>query len=509
MYNKRVNKAVMAGLIFTIAAAVVNFTLTYFFSEPRLLYYRLDIGIDAMGAMVSAALYFGYMRQEGRGANYFRGMNLLVSLGFLCNELMYLTIDEPRFSVYCFIFCLICKLTDLAMVLCFYKYIRSAFDYKHKMIKYADKIVPILTIPQAILILSNIFYPVTFMFDEYGKYVEISTFEWTEDIFLLFIEIITIIVIIKSDNSRSMKFAAMLFIIFSLVQSIAVNIVGVGSFGNAGQYGMILIPLIVIYCIIFNSQSALLAATEAELNLATDIQTSMLPSIFPPFPTRKEFDLYASMDPAKEVGGDFYDFFMIDDDHLGIVIADVSGKGVPSALFMMSSKILIAEHATMGGTPADILARVNNSIIATGNTKMFVTVWLGVAELSTGKVITANGGHEYPMINVNGQYELYEDKHGIALGVLENAKYINHEFTLKKGDSIFVYTDGVAEATNADNVLFEEERVLDALNAMPKDASQEEVLKGVHMAVDEFVKTAPQHDDLTMIGFKYFGPEGK
>ena len=247
-------------------------------------------------------------------------------------------------------------------------------------------------------------------------------------------------------------------------------------------------------------------ATESKLRVATNIQTSMLTSIFPAFPNRQEFDIYASMDPAKEVGGDFYDLFMIDEDHLAMVIADVSGKGIPAALFMMSSKILINDHTLMGGSPAEILQRVNKLVNANNDADMFVTVWLGILELSTGKLTTASAGHEYPMININGKYELLKDKHGLAIGAMPIAKYKNTEITLKKGDSIFVYTDGVAEATNANNELFGTDRTVEALNAIPVNASQKEVLVGVRAAVDAFVKDAPQFDDLTMLGLKYNGP---
>ena len=245
----------------------------------------------------------------------------------------------------------------------------------------------------------------------------------------------------------------------------------------------------------------------AELSLATSIQAGMLPNMFPAFPDRPEFDIYASMDPAKEVGGDFYDFFMIDDDHLAMVIADVSGKGVPAALFMMASKITINDHALMGGTPAEILQRVNKQICSSNDAEMFVTVWLGILEISTGKLTAASAGHEYPMLNMNGKYELFKDKHGLAVGAMDIAKYKDYEITLKKGDSIFVYTDGVAEATDAQNELFGTDRTLEALNNLSGELSQEEILKGVRKAVDAFVKEAPQFDDLTMLGLKYFGTE--
>ena len=252
--------------------------------------------------------------------------------------------------------------------------------------------------------------------------------------------------------------------------------------------------------------NAKVAATESELNFATEIQSSMLPSVFPAFPDRSEFDIHASMDPAKEVGGDFYDFFLIDDDHFAMVIADVSGKGVPAALFMMSSMILIKDHASIGGTPAEILGQVNRAVCANNTAQMFVTVWLGILEISTGKLTTASAGHEYPMINVNGKYELLKDKHGLAIGAMSEARYKDTELQLKKGDSVFVYTDGVAEATDADNQLFGTDRTLATLNSLPEGVSQKEVLGSVRSAVDEFVKDAPQFDDLTMLGMKYNGP---
>ena len=243
-----------------------------------------------------------------------------------------------------------------------------------------------------------------------------------------------------------------------------------------------------------------------ELSLATSIQSSMLPDKFPAFPDRKEFDIFASMDPAKEVGGDFYDLFLIDDDHLAMVIADVSGKGVPAALFMMSSMILINDHALMGGTPAEILDRINKQVCKNNKAHMFVTVWLGIFEISTGKLTASSAGHEFPMINTSGKFELLKDKHGMPVGAFKKAKYKDYELTLKKGDSVFLYTDGVAEATDADNKLFGTDRALDALNEHP-DAAPEELLKNVRAAVDAFVKEAPQFDDLTMLGFRYFGKE--
>lgn len=244
----------------------------------------------------------------------------------------------------------------------------------------------------------------------------------------------------------------------------------------------------------------------AELSLATNIQASMLPHIFPAFPTRNEFDIYASMDPAKEVGGDFYDYFLIDDNHLGMVIADVSGKGVPAALFMMASKIILQSVAVLGHSPAEILRRTNEAVCSNNEAEMFVTVWLGILDLTTGKLVAANAGHEFPAIRQpGGSFELYRDKHGFVIGGMNGVRYKEYEIQLHPGSKLFVYTDGVAEATNAEKELFGTDRMIDALNRDP-DASPQDILRNVRADVDGFVKDAEQFDDLTMLCVEYRGP---
>ena len=245
----------------------------------------------------------------------------------------------------------------------------------------------------------------------------------------------------------------------------------------------------------------------AELSLATQIQAAMLPHIVPAFPERKDFDVIGSMDPAKEVGGDFYDYFLIDDDHLGMVIADVSGKGVPAALFMMASKIILQSVAMLGGSPAEILTKTNEAICSNNEAEMFVTVWIGILELSTGTLTCSNAGHEYPVFQRSGKrFELFKDKHGFVIGGMDGVQYKEYVIQMEPGDKLFVYTDGVPEATNADQELFGTERMLAALNTQP-DAAPMDVLKGVRKAVDSFVLEAEQFDDLTMLCLQYKGPQ--
>ena len=242
-----------------------------------------------------------------------------------------------------------------------------------------------------------------------------------------------------------------------------------------------------------------------EISLASEIQEQSIPHLFPPFPDRTEFELYASMTPARGVGGDFYNFIMVDDDHLALFIADVSGKGIPGALFMMISNLQLLQRTYQGGSPAEILSHVNEWICANNETGMFVTVWLGILELSTGKLTAANAGHEYPAIRRDGgKFELFRDRHGLVLGGMAGVSYHDYELQMNPGDKLFVYTDGVPEATDADNELFGTERMLDALNTEP-DASPEKTLQNVSDAVDGFVKEAEQFDDLTMMCLEYRG----
>ena len=245
----------------------------------------------------------------------------------------------------------------------------------------------------------------------------------------------------------------------------------------------------------------------AELNVATQIQADMLPRIFPPFPDRSEFDIYATMQPAKEVGGDFYDFFMLDEDHLGLVMADVSGKGVPAALFMVIAKTLIKNRAQMGGSPAEVLAYVNEQLCEGNDAELFVTVWFAILELSTGKGIAANAGHEHPVLRRSGgDYELVVYRHSPAVATLPGIRFREHEFELHPGDRVFVYTDGVPEAINEKEEDYGPDRMLAALNSCPPDTPMDETLRLVREDLDRFAGQMPQFDDVTMMAIDYRGP---
>ncbi|WP_407382482.1 SpoIIE family protein phosphatase [Ruminococcus sp.] len=251
-----------------------------------------------------------------------------------------------------------------------------------------------------------------------------------------------------------------------------------------------------------NAETAEKERIGAELSLAASIQAGSIPHVFPAFPDRSDFDIYASMTPAKEIGGDFYNFYMMDDDHLALTIADVSGKGIPAALFMMVTNILINDRAHFGGSPAEILTFVNHRILEYNPAEMFVTVWLGVIEMSTGRLIAANAGHEHPALKrADGKFELLKENHGLVLGALESARYRDVEIYLKPGDKLFIYTDGIPEATNGEKNMFGLENMLDALN-QHKDESPQEIIEGVKERVNAFIGDEQPFDDLTALCFE-------
>jgi len=241
----------------------------------------------------------------------------------------------------------------------------------------------------------------------------------------------------------------------------------------------------------------------AELNVATQIQADMLPRIFPAFPEREEFDVYATMNPAKEVGGDFYDFFLVDDDHLAVVIADVSGKGVPAALFMVIAKTLIKNHAQNQEAPGTVFTQTNEQLCEGNDAGLFVTGWMGVLEISTGKFVYVNAGHNPPLLKrAGGTFEWLKSRPGFVLAGMEGVRYRENTLQLEPGDRLYLYTDGVTEATNSHEELFGDERLQNALNEY-MDLPVEQFLPKIKECIDAFVGDADQFDDITMLALDY------
>jgi len=240
-----------------------------------------------------------------------------------------------------------------------------------------------------------------------------------------------------------------------------------------------------------------------EMNLAARIQLGMLPDTAAVFSKRNEIDISASINPAKAVGGDFYDFFFLDETHLALVMADVSGKGVPAALFMTASKIQIRNYTRAGLSPSAVFEKINTSFVENNTSKTFVTVWLGILDLDTGVLKAANAGHEYPVIRRgDGRVELYKDRHSFVIGAMPGIKYKEYEMTLLPGEGLFLYTDGVPEASNSKKEKFGTARMVETLQNS-SGSTPDQVLGAMDEALLGFVKDAEQFDDITMMCFLY------
>ena len=295
--------------------------------------------------------------------------------------------------------------------------------------------------------------------------------------------------------------------------NIDVNRLAIHAMQNSFLPRFILFSMVAIMCseIARRGRSAIFAQQaetqkseriSTELNLASDIQANMLPNIFPAFPSRNDFDIYASMTPAKEVGGDFYDFFMVDDDHLAMVMADVSGKGIPAAMFMVIAKTLIKDHTQLGLQPDEVFTRVNEILCEGNEAGLFVTAWMGILDLNTGKLTYANAGHNPPVVKLGNEVKYLHSKPGFVLAGFEGFKYSKFDLQLQRGDKIFLYTDGATEATNLNNELYGEDRLIECLRSQDgKNCA--DALHAVRADIDKFVGEAEQFDDLTLLAFDY------
>lgn len=259
------------------------------------------------------------------------------------------------------------------------------------------------------------------------------------------------------------------------------------------------------YIINLRETTAAKERIESELKIASDIQMSILPRSFPAFPDRTEFDVFAAIKPAREVGGDFFDFFFIDDDHLFFTIGDVSGKGVPASLFMAITRTLLKAHASSDTPPDEILYRVNNKIAENNETCVFVTVFCGILNIASGEIVYSNGGHNPPLTIASSEaVEYISMPKGMALGVMEDTPYRIARLVLQPGDVFFTYTDGVTEAMDPDGRLFSEKRLQDELFAL-RSGSIQEIGDGLMQQIVNYADGAQQSDDITMMLLKYRG----
>ena len=464
------------------------------------------LGIDVLGGCICAAIYYGCTgnvnRSDTKSTGKFTTILMLVSAVLLIDEFAWLISLRPMFGIRWNTFCvllLVEQVLEQLIVFSFWRYVKTALQLESRIAVMGDRIAINLLNPLVVICAAYFASNMHSLGAENLDQV-LATASIITRPFMLAVVALTLASLVASTAPMRQKIVAASFIFIPY----GLNLISMVVKAYPSQYTGMMVSIVLMYSVIFYDRNRLLVSTQTELETAANIQETMLPHIFPPFPDKEEFTLYASMTPAKEVGGDFYDFFMIDDDHLGLVMADVSGKGVPAALVMTVSMASIRNQtlAMPGNKPSAVLYSVNNQICANEDMEMFVTAWLGIYTISTGELISANAGHEYPAFaKAGGPFELRKTKHGPPLGIYEGLKYPDEVEMLEPGDVLFLYTDGLPEATNTAQKMFGEERMLAALNAN-RNKEPKKLLEKVHEAADIFVGDAERFDDLTMMAVR-------
>ena len=469
--------------------------------------YLINIGVDIFGMLMGFVLFIACMidvQKTGSDQRYFLRLLSVAFLGLFTDLVAWLVDGLPSMRVVNILDNTLYYMCTPVGAFLFWRYVTSTLMSDTKLDRIADRAMQVMLAVAIAIRLLNLLNGMYFYVDAAGEYHRSRWYPFSP--VYAYMALLASCVLIAAHRKKLRTHQIVTLLIYVAAPT-AVSIFRVAVFGLSLSFAVIMLVLLLMYCVLNIDQGREKLLADRELKTASEIQEGMLPSIFLPFPGCSGFDLYASMDPAREVGGDFYDFFLVDDDHLCMVMADVSGKGVPAALFMMASKIILSNNAKMGKSPAAILADANASICSNNRMEMFVTVWLGILEISTGKLTAANAGHEYPALRgPDGRFTLYKDPHGLVIGGLEDIEYKEYELHLEPGSKLFLYTDGVPEATNEADQMFGTDRMLEALNR-DSGAPVETILKNVRDAVDGFVKETEQFDDLTMLCLEYTGPE--
>ena len=467
--------------------------------------FAFSIGGEICAMAVAIMMTLSILPAHKRHSGYIRVFVTLLTVGCSCCFLdtIQMLIDSiPEFAVLNKIVCVLVFANETAIVFFFWLFVTYALDAKGKSAFVLTNVAFIGLAVFIVLPFVNFFYPLYFTMSDAGVYARNTQTWWICRIYLVVIAISVVILLFTSKGRLRTKIVIAVFMFLPIIA------LGAGGYqyGISLLYTTMMVSLVMIYTFLFSENERTLFSTSKELGLATNIQRHMLPSIFPAFPGRKEFDIYAVMHPAKEVGGDFYDFFLIDETHLCLVMADVSDKGVPAALFMMASKIMVQNYALMGYSPREVLTRVNRQICANNQDEMFVTVWLGVLNLKTGVLTAANAGHERPIIkNPDGHFEVLKDKHGFVVGWMPESVYSEYQIQLQKGAKLFVYTDGVPEARDGSGQ-FGMNRTLQSLVKF-EERPVKEISENLLSDLYSFMGNAPQFDDITMLCLEYFGYE--
>ncbi len=469
--------------------------------------YIINISLDLFGLVMGLVLFASLVidvQKTGANQKYYLFLLTTICVGLFSDAGAWLLDGVKPLRFLCVVDNYLYYVCNPAASFFFWIYVSSLVKKSSKWYKYLNRLMYAGVVCSLLLIVSNLFTQFYFTVDAGAVYHRNAGYPVSMAYAL--IALFSTIALIVRERKQLETYQIVILLLY-LVSPLGAIILALLIYGLSLSYALLMLSLLLMYCVLNVAQGREKALADRDLALASNIQENVLPRVFPYLPERKEFDLYASMTPAKEVGGDFYDFFMIDENRLALVIADVSGKGIPAALFMMVARTLIKNLTLTGlySKPGDILAAVNERLCEGNEMELFVTAWLGILDLNTGSLAYANAGHEYPAIcKANCRFEILKERHSPPLAAMEGIRFRGGALAMEPGDTIYVYTDGVTEATNAASELFDLDRMLDALNQKP-EASVEQLDTTVREKIAAFVGDAPQFDDITMLCLRYNG----
>lgn len=467
--------------------------------------YLMNCSMDLIGMVVGLVVLvccYNDYQQLGVDQRYYRYFLEATFFGLFVDLNCWVVNEQPALWQINFFMNTIFFMTNPITGYFFWKYVTQLVGNSDPWIEKTDRWVKIVVGLGLAACIINIYGEFLFDVDTDGIYHREAMYPVYMTTLLIVAALVAALIVHKRKIlSRRQKVVLSVY----LATPLPTLLISIFVYGISLNYIMFMIDMLLMYCLLNVEQSRQKLAMQKELKFAKRIQESVLPTTFPHFPERKGFDVHASMTPTREVGGDFYDFFLIDDDHLGLVIADVSDKGIPAAMCMMSTKTIISNNMMMGKTPGTVLADTNKTFCDHNDECMFVTAWIATLEISSGKLTCANAGHEYPMLKHGDEgFSLFEDTHGAPIGWVETSEYQEYEIKLYPGDMIFVYTDGITEAKNKSGEMFGTDSILDVLSR-DAGAGCEKMLQGIWNDVNAFSDGAEQFDDLTMLAVEYKG----
>ena len=463
--------------------------------------WEFSCGMEVFGIAICTLVYFTCMINKesfGFETDIFSTLLITSALNLFFDEWSWLVQGVSEARTANVVSNVLLYVNTYTMGLMFFIYSCRMLDVRTKLIKYSTRLFIILYFPAAIICILNIWYPIYFSVDALGVYRREPYYMCRNWYYVIIIPAI-IELLIKSKSSWREKGLVSSFLILPLLA----ETLSYFKFGMSTKPTASMIAIIVNYIVLVSKRERSIATTQGGLEIAAQIQEGILPKGPERLTGRKNYDIYASMSPAQEVGGDFYDYFMLDDDHLAILVADVSDKGLGAAFFMMISKVLIEARAKLGGNPSEIISYVDDRITKTNEFGMFVTVWLGIIDLKTGHVDACNAGHDYPAIlKETGGFIVEKTTHGPPIAFLPEPRFEQYSFDLKPGHRIFLYTDGLTEAKRHDSTRFGIDRMLEVLNSN-KGIDNQTLIGKMMEEVEKFADGEPQFDDITMLGFSF------